>query len=170
LRSFSRVWFGEFRREPVDMTALARSVFEELSGVEPPPAVDFRVAQLPACRADPRLVKILLSNVIGNALKYTRNQLDRRIDVGVAAGSGPVTYYVRDNGAGFDPARADELFEPFRRPGAAAGDCPGLGLALACGAVHRHGGRIWASSRPGRGATFYFRLGGCLGDRARNDN
>jgi signal transduction histidine kinase len=164
LRSFSRASFGECRCETVDVAALAREVFKDLIGAEPPPSVECHVQDLPACQADAALLRMLLASLVGNALKFTRGRSERRVEVGFEPGSAPTTYYVKDNGSGFDPAEADELFEPFRRR--EAGDSPSVGLAVAARIVHRHGGRIWASGPPEAGATFYFYLANGSDDAA----
>lgn len=152
MRSFSRVCFADMQREQVEMALLTRQIFRELERSEPPPAVDFQLAALPPCYADRGLTRVLLSNLLSNALEYSRERTDRRVEVGFEAGSEPTVYYVRDNGAGFDAARTEELFQPF------GGEGGGIGLAVAARVAYRHGGRIWATSRPGRGACFHFRL------------
>lgn len=160
LRSFSQVSFATFARERVDMARLVREVFDELNYSEPPPPVELVLTDLRPCRADPTLARILVLNLLGNALKYTRGREPRRVEVGCQDRVEPVGYYVKDNGIGFDPARAEELFEPFKR--AVDGDRTdgqGIGLAIAARVVHRHGGRIRAEGAPGEGAIFYFGLG-----------
>lgn len=155
MRHFSEVSFVEFNRKEIDMDALAREVCGELLDLEPPPEPDVDIGSLPACKAHPTLVKILLVNLMSNALKYTRSLSKRQLEVGFSEQHG---YYVRDNGCGFDQAEAKQMFEPFSRLGE---DTEGLGLGLAIAAriVHRHGGEISAESTPGGGATFYFNLG-----------
>jgi light-regulated signal transduction histidine kinase (bacteriophytochrome) len=107
---------------------------------------------------DPRLVRIALVNLIGNAWKFSAKAADARIELGLADGAGS-TFYVRDNGAGFDMAYADQLFTPFRRlHDATEFDGTGVGLATVQRAVARQSGRIWAEAAVGQGATFYFTL------------
>jgi light-regulated signal transduction histidine kinase (bacteriophytochrome) len=111
-------------------------------------------------RGDPKLLRIALDNLLGNAWKFTGKRDDARIDLGVEAGeTGPV-YFARDNGAGFDMAYADKLFGAFQRLHD-TGEFPGTGIGLATvqRIVHKHGGRIWAESAVDRGATFHFTLG-----------
>lgn len=159
LRCFSQVSYVTFRREPILMTALARELADEFRHSEPPPQPDIQVGDLPDCEGDPTLVRTLLVNLIGNACKYSRDRQDRRIEVGACGANGPTTYFVRDNGVGFDPDKAGELFEPFARLGIRDRfEGQGVGLAVAARVVRRHGGRIWASSVPGQGATFFFEL------------
>jgi light-regulated signal transduction histidine kinase (bacteriophytochrome) len=154
------VSFATFQRETVDMTRLVRELFNELSFTEPAPKAELRLGDLPACYADGKLLRILLLNLLGNALKYTRGRDERWVEVGTVESLDRLTYYIRDNGIGFDPARAGELFEPFTQivEGDRA-DGQGIGLAVAARVVHRHGGDIRADGVPGAGATFYFDLG-----------
>jgi len=105
-------------------------------------------------------VATLLQNLIGNALKYSRQRDPARIEVGARRDAGAPRFYVRDNGAGFDPAYADRLFKPFSRlHGADEFEGHGIGLATVSRIVARHGGRIWAEAAEGEGATFWFTLG-----------
>ena len=110
---------------------------------------------------DANLMTIALENLIGNAWKYTGRTEGARIEVGFIEGERdePRTYFVRDNGAGFDMAYAAKLFGAFQRLHSAAEfDGTGIGLATVQRIVHRHGGRVWAKSEVGRGATFFFTL------------
>jgi light-regulated signal transduction histidine kinase (bacteriophytochrome) len=118
------------------------------------------VHQLPDALGDPRLVRQVLANLLGNAVKYTRECAAARIEVGHTVSAGrQATFYVRDNGTGFDMQYADQLFKVFQRLHWAEDfEGTGIGLALAHRIVQRHGGRMWADGEPGRGATFYFTL------------
>ncbi len=142
----------------VDMGALARESVQELAAAVPRP-VEWRVGDLPPCEGDPILLRQVMQNLIGNALKYSRDRDPPRVDVGFEPGP-PPSYYVRDNGVGFDMGRAKNLFQPFERlhdPRQFEGT--GIGLAIVQRVIARHGGRIWAESAPGKGATFRFTLG-----------
>ena len=111
-------------------------------------------------QGDSRLVKVVLENLLGNAWKFTSHQLHAEISVGqVVDGAGTRTFFVRDNGVGFDMAYADKLFIAFQRLHAVS-EFPGTGIGLATvgRVVSRHGGRVWAESVLGRGATFFFAL------------
>jgi signal transduction histidine kinase len=149
-----------FVRERLDMQALFTEIFEELAATEPPPAIEFVLHDVPDAKADPTLVPILLMNLLGNALKYTRTRDSRTIECGATTGDDGTRYFIRDNGVGFAPELAERLFKAFER-GADNSDADGLGLGLdiAARVTSRHNGRIWADSEPGRGATFYFTLG-----------
>jgi PAS domain S-box-containing protein len=160
LLTLARAMQGQMQLRPVDLTALAREVTAELAGAEPGRAVRVTIADDLVARGDPALLRTVLSNLIGNAFKFTRNQPEPVIELG-RAGDGPGgPYFVRDNGAGFDIAYADRLFTAFQRlhtPDEFEGS--GIGLATVRRIVERHGGRAWAEGAPGRGATFYFTLG-----------
>ena len=109
---------------------------------------------------DPRLLRILLENLLDNAWKFTSRQPKAQVEIGSNAGpDGSTTFYVRDNGAGFDASYAGKLFAPFQRLHAAS-DFPGTGIGLATvrRIVHRHGGHVWAEGAPGRGACVSFTL------------
>jgi len=98
-------------------------------------------------------------NRLGNAVKFIREARAPRIEVGALDGDGRQTFYVRDNGVGFDADRAEGLFEPFRRLHDERFPGHGVGLSIVKQIIQRHGGRIWAEAVPGQGATFYFTLG-----------
>ncbi len=144
----------------VDMTALAREAFAEVasSGDEIGDA-QFDLADLPpAVGSAPLLVRVF-RNLLSNAVKYTRGRETRRIEVTAALGRDENTYYVRDNGFGFDPAESEALFEPFHRLSGARGvEGSGVGLAVVAKIIRRHGGRVWAESDGATGARFGFTL------------
>ncbi|HMG55271.1 MAG TPA: ATP-binding protein [Kofleriaceae bacterium] len=156
LLRFSQLASSELDRRGFDLAAQARDVVDELRAAEPDRQVDVAIpAALPA-HGDARLVRVVVENLLRNAWKFTARRPTAQIEVGARDGA----FFVRDNGAGFDAARADKLFTPFHREHAAADfEGHGVGLATAQRVVHRHGGRIWADSAPDRGATFYFTLG-----------
>ncbi|MBY0495813.1 MAG: hypothetical protein K2Y23_16505 [Cyanobacteria bacterium] len=109
--------------------------------------------------ADPRLMQIIFENLLGNAWKFTSKVADAKVEVGMGYIDGAATFFVRDNGAGFDEAYSSKLFAPFQRLHSEK-DFPGTGIGLATvqRMVRRHGGRVWANAAPGSGATFYFTL------------
>lgn len=160
LLSLSQVTRSELRREPVDLTALARSVAEQLRKQEPEREVDLSVEEGMRAAGDPRLLRVILENLLGNAWKFTRMRPRARVEVFTTREDGRVVYHVRDDGAGFDPARGDRLFTPFQRlHGADEFEGTGIGLATVQRIVERHGGRIRGEGQVGRGATFSFTLG-----------
>jgi light-regulated signal transduction histidine kinase (bacteriophytochrome) len=143
----------------VDLTAMAASVLAELRSAEPGRAVATVLAPDVRAEGDPRLLRVVLTNLIGNAWKYTSRTASPRIELRSEVRDGETVYVVEDNGIGFDPAYAERLFGTFQRlhsveeyPGT------GVGLAIVRRIVARHGGRVWAEGRPGRGATFFFTL------------
>jgi PAS domain S-box-containing protein len=156
LLGLSQLSRGELELEPVDVSALARSVVAQVASLEPERVVEIGIADELRAVADPRLARTLLENLIGNAWKFTARTEAPQIMVGSTDGR---TFFVRDNGAGFDVARAGKLFSPFERlHGADQFPGTGIGLAIAQRIVHRHGGRIWADAQVNAGATFFFTL------------
>lgn len=161
LLRLSRATRVAMRREPVDLTHLARAVLAELHKAEPDRKVTSRIQDGIVADGDARLLRIVLENLLGNAWKFTRRAEDARIEMGAFRDStGMRSFWVRDNGVGFDARYADKLFGAFQRLHAPA-EFPGTGIGLATvqRIIHRHGGRVWAESEEGKGATFYFTLG-----------
>ncbi|MBI5504117.1 MAG: PAS domain S-box protein [Deltaproteobacteria bacterium] len=162
LLGLSRVSRAKLRREPVDLSALARAVVAELRHVEPDRVVEFVIAADAVGVGDPGLLRVVLENLLGNAWKFTGKCTQARIEFGrsasESAGEGPV-FFVKDNGAGFDMRFVAKLFGAFQRlHGVAEFPGTGIGLATVQRIVARHGGRVWAESAPGEGAAFYFTL------------
>ncbi len=146
-------------RSAVDLSATAREVADELPR-ESGRGVEFRIADTPAVQADAVLMRVVLQNLLGNALKYSRDRDPAVIEFGAEGAGAEVEWFVRDNGAGFDPRYAAKLFQPFARlhsPREFEGT--GIGLAAVHRILERHGGGIRAESEPGKGATFRFRIG-----------
>jgi PAS domain S-box-containing protein len=159
LLSLSRVTRSELRRERIDLGALVRAAVAELAVADPARHVELVVPAAVEADADARLARVVVDNLVGNAWKFTSKVASARIELGVDGQGSTPTYYVRDNGAGFDPAFARNLFAPFQRMHSVR-DYPGTGIGLATvqRVIHRHGGRIWAEAAPDRGATFFFTL------------
>lgn len=160
LLELSRVARAELVRESADLSQIASTVIAELRRREPERSVTTVVSENVHADADPRLVRVLLENLLGNAWKFTSKIADARIEFGLAEREGKSVFFVRDDGAGFDAAHAGKLFGPFQRlhtetefPGT------GIGLATVHRIVDRHGGRVWAHGEVGKGATFQFTLG-----------
>ncbi len=163
LLSLSRVTRAGLRREPVDLSAMARASGSELASRERDRPVELVVQEGLRADADQQLVRVVIDNLLANAWKFTSNARDARVELGVTEQAGARAFFVRDNGAGFDMAFAGKLFAPFQRlhtvsefPGT------GIGLATAQRIIHRHGGRIWAAGQVGGGATFFFTLSGAM--------
>jgi light-regulated signal transduction histidine kinase (bacteriophytochrome) len=156
--NLSRVTRGEMRQETVDLSATARAVVAELRKAHPHRDVEALIQDGLIARGDARLLRVVFDNLIGNAWKFTGRRERARVEVGVSADG---TFFVRDNGAGFDMAYASKLFGAFQRLHAMnefAGT--GIGLATVARVVYRHGGRVWAEGAVDRGATFYFTVPG----------
>jgi len=157
----SRVTRSEMQRTGVDMSALASKVLERLRSSDPDRQVEVAVEPGLVADGDPKLLEIALTNLIGNAWKFTSKHSSARIQFGAIGANGERAYYVRDDGVGFDMANAQRLFSPFHRMHRVS-EYPGTGIGLATvqRVVHRHGGRVWAEAAVGQGATFYFTLKG----------
>jgi signal transduction histidine kinase len=162
LLALSRISRHELVKRPTDVSRIAAQVAADLAARPAARAVDLVVQEGMAAAADPRLLTIVLENLMGNAWKFTSKVEGARVEVGQRRdGGGPDTFYVRDNGAGFDMAYADKLFGAFQRlHGESEFEGTGIGLATVHRVVVRHGGRIWAEGEVGKGATFFFTLEG----------
>ncbi len=162
LLRLSRISLAELHLQSVDLSGEAARIAEEIQRREPLRHVCFTIQKQVQALADRRLIVTVLQNLLDNAWKFTSGRDDASIEFGTApSGDAAVCCYVRDNGAGFDPAYAGKLFQPFQRLHAAR-DFPGTGTGLATvrRIVERHGGRVWAEGAVGAGATFYFTLDG----------
>jgi signal transduction histidine kinase len=159
LLQFAHLARIELRRETVDLSALARAVASELRLSEPQRRVIFQLADGVMVDGDANLLRVVLDNLLGNAWKFTGRREEAVIEFGVTEMGGQAVCFVRDNGAGFAMADAEKLFIPFQRlPGAEEFRGFGIGLPTVERIIRRHGGRIWAESARGKGATFYFTL------------
>jgi signal transduction histidine kinase len=164
LLSFSRLGRVELKKRRVNTADMVNEVIAELRQENPDRQIEFVVQVLPACLADPVLLKQVFRNLLGNAVKFSRTRPDARIEIGSdasmdAAKPGMVLYFIKDNGVGFDMHYVDKLFGVFQRlhrmedfPGT------GVGLALIRRIVERHGGKVWAEGVVDSGATFYLTL------------
>jgi len=159
LLGLSRVTRAEMRRQRVDLSAMAQSLAADLRQRESGRQVDLAIQPDVVAQGDPELLHSALSNLLENAWKYTARRHPARVEFGASEKNGAPVYFVRDNGAGFDASAAQKLFQPFQRLHPSS-EYPGSGIGLATVAriVKRHGGRLWAESGVGRGATFYFSL------------
>ena len=160
LLTLSRISRVELSWSKVDISAMVRQIIGELKQREAGRTVEVSIWDGIMVQGDPRLLRIALENLLGNAWKFTEKTTEPRIEFGALEDRAQSTYFVRDNGAGFDMAHADNLFGAFQRLHAVT-DFPGTGIGLATvqRIVHRHSGRIWANAQRGRGATFFFTLG-----------
>ena len=158
LLDLSRVSRRDLYKLPVDLSALAREVADELARGAPGRAVEWEIAPDLRARGDPGLLRLVLDNLLGNAWKYSRDADAPRIQVGRAAGvGGRVEFFVRDNGVGFDMQYANKLFAVFQRLHSAEEyEGTGIGLVTVRRIVERHGGSVRGEAAPGAGATFTF--------------
>ena len=159
LLAFSRLGRKEIQMTEVDMAALARTTFESLATQHNGAKVAFHLGALPKGAGDRVLLGQVWANLIANAIKFSSKRDQPVIEVSAISDDEEHVYFVRDNGAGFDPRYRSKLFGVFQRLHDAT-DFPGtgVGLALVQRIVVRHGGRVWAEGRPGEGASFYFTL------------
>ncbi|MBX3226016.1 MAG: PAS domain S-box protein [Labilithrix sp.] len=161
LLALARLSRTELRRETVDLTKIARDVFDHLRTLEPARDVELVAMEGITANGDAGLLRVALENLLGNAWKFTRHQARARIELGATPAADGGGYFVRDNGAGFNMAHATRLFTPFQRlhsPEQYEGT--GVGLATVQRVVLRHGGRVWVEAKEGEGATFRFTLEG----------
>ena len=160
LMALSRVARMDLLIESVDISAVARSVCAEVLRAYPDRAIDILVSPGLTAAADAAVLRVVLTNLVDNACKYTSKHDEARIEIGALQTGAEQAFFVRDNGAGLDLEQAPQLFGAFQRFHDAA-DFPGdgIGLATVRRLVTRHGGRVWAESAVGEGATFCFTLG-----------
>lgn len=161
LLNFSRLTRVELTEEDLNFSQMAQSLATELTAREPGRVVLFEIADGLEARGDATLLRAVLLNLLENAWKFTRKRESARVEFGVKTEKEGLVYYVSDNGAGFDMAEAGRLFNPFQRLHKQSEfEGTGIGLATVDRIIRRHGGRIWAEGEVGRGATFFFTLGG----------
>jgi PAS domain S-box-containing protein len=160
LLSLAQVSRAPLSNKTVDLSALARSIMDEWQSRDPDRKAVVSIEKGLKAHGDARLVRVVMENLLGNAWKFSSHEGVAEITVGhTQDAAGLPVYFVRDNGAGFDMAYADKLFNPFQRLHAAS-EFPGTGIGLATSSrvIKRHGGKLWAESSPGHGATFFFTL------------
>ena len=159
LLDFARIGRVELKRSAIDMAGLAHEVLAELPEAGAGRQADIRIDAMPTVLADRSLIRQVWLNLLGNALKFTRQRQPAVIEVGGRIEAGEAHFHVRDNGAGFDMAYAGKLFHVFQRLHRdTAFEGTGVGLAIVARVVQRHGGRVWAEGQPEKGATFHFTL------------
>jgi light-regulated signal transduction histidine kinase (bacteriophytochrome) len=158
LLAFSKIGKKEVRRSPIDMEAMVREVLSEASPSESH-AAEVQIGKLPDADGDFSMLKQVWANLISNAIKYSAKKKNPKIEIGSTVQDGEVEYFIRDNGAGFDMAYSNKLFQTFQRlHDATEFEGMGIGLAIVYRIVLKHGGTIRAEAAPEKGACFYFRL------------
>ena len=161
LLTFSRLGRQSLKKQLIAPTPLIDQVIAELGALQAGRPVEITIGDLPACQADPALLKQVFANLLGNALKFTQTREVAMIEVGCMERDGEHVYFVRDNGVGFDMQYVGKLFGVFQRLHRSEDyEGTGVGLATVQRIIHRHGGRIWAEAEVNKGAAFYFTLGG----------
>jgi signal transduction histidine kinase/HAMP domain-containing protein len=159
LLALSRIGRKEIEYSEVDMDKMAKEVFEEIKNITPERKVQFDISLLPLAHGDKGMIHQVFSNLLSNALKYTRLREDATIKVGGYTEDSENVYYVKDNGAGFDMQCANKLFGVFQRLHSEEEfEGIGIGLTIVQRIIKRHGGKIWAEGKVNEGATFYFTL------------
>ncbi len=159
LLTLSRMTRSEMKRERVDLSRLAQTCWDRIRRSSPTRRVELVIAPGLLADCDPRLLSVVLDNLLSNAWKFTTKRDDARVELGSICEGAQTTYFVRDNGAGFDMAFVGKLFGVFQRlHDAGSFDGTGIGLAIVARVVGRHGGRAWAEGAVDQGATFYFTL------------
>jgi len=169
LLAFSRLNAAELERLPVDMTALAQAVLADLLRDLREGQASIRLTDLPETMGDESMLRQVLTNLLSNALKFSREAASPTVEIGARQEAGETTYFVRDNGVGFDMKYAPKLFKVFQRlHNADQFEGTGVGLAIVQRIIQRHGGSVWAESSPDKGATFFFSLPRALQNNSGN--
>jgi signal transduction histidine kinase len=159
LLGLSRLARLPMKKSDINLAVMAREVFERLKSQAPGRNLQLTVHGLPTAYADHSLLYQVMMNLMGNAIKYTRDRETAIIEVGGRTEGNEKIYYVKDNGIGFDERYADNLFGPFQRlHGLGEYEGTGIGLAIVKRIIQKHGGRVWAEGKVNEGATFYFAL------------
>jgi PAS domain S-box-containing protein len=159
LLAFSRIGRAETKRTRVSLEQLVREVVAELGQETNDRDIVWNIAPLPACYGDRSLLRLVVVNLVANAVKFTRSRMPAEIEIGCVDGKNDIELFVKDNGAGFDMRYANKLFGVFQRLHRSEEfEGTGIGLATVQRIVHRHGGKVWAEGAVDQGATFHFSL------------
>jgi light-regulated signal transduction histidine kinase (bacteriophytochrome) len=158
LLELARVSRTQLNKKPVNLSDLATCTIKSLKETDPHRFMESVISDGLITQGDKQLLMLLMANLLGNAWKYTSKNPAAKIEFGKVVDAGQEIFYVRDNGVGFDMAYSDKLFGVFQRLHGSEFEGNGIGLATVKRIVDRHRGRIWAESKLGEGATFYFTL------------
>lgn len=159
LLRFSRINHTDMSFEIVDLSQMGKDIVAGLMSAQPQRRVQYVSAEGVTARGDTNFLRVAMSNLLGNAWKYTATREEALIEFGTTEVNGKSAYFIRDNGVGFDMAEAHRLFTPFQRLHTRKEfEGNGIGLSIVRKIVHRHGGEIWAEGNVGQGATFHFTL------------
>jgi PAS domain S-box-containing protein len=160
LLTFSRLSRQPLSKRMISPVTMVNQALEELQAEQANRRVKIAVADLPECQADPTLLQQVFTNLLSNALKYSRQRDPAVIEIGASNENGQWVYFIKDNGVGFERQYTHKLFGVFQRLHRADQfEGTGVGLAIVQRIIHRHGGRVWGEAEPEKGATFYFTLG-----------
>jgi len=161
LLNLARLGRKELTPRPTDLTSIVTRVIDGLGRESEGRTIQWKREPLPVVQCDPALMEVVLTNLLSNAVKYTRPRAEAVIEIGVERNGGAPTFFVKDNGVGFNMKYADKLFGAFQRLHRADEfEGIGIGLATVQRIIHKHNGRIWVDAELNRGATFYFSIGG----------
>lgn len=159
LLAFSKMGRAELRQQRVNLVTVVEEARHALQPEIQNRKIEWHIASLPEVRGDPLMLRQVVINLLSNALKYTRQSAVARIEIGVTESNDETVFRIRDNGVGFDMKYVEKLFGVFQRLHATGEfEGTGIGLANVRRIIHRHGGRTWAESEVGGGATFYFSI------------
>ena len=160
LLAFSRIGHAEMQKTEVNLEQLVRETLGDFQAETKARKIAWKIHPLPAVRGDRALLRMVLVNLISNAVKFTGARAEAKIEIGsVPGGNGETVIFIRDNGAGFDPRYTGKLFGVFQRLHSQDEfEGTGIGLANVQRIIHRHGGRVWAEGVVDGGATFYFSI------------
>jgi two-component system sensor kinase len=159
LLAFSRMGRKEMVHASLDMEALVRDAWKALTLVNPERRIEFSIQKLPPAMGDQTLVNEVVVNLLSNAIKFTKYRENAIVEVGAYPEGERNVYFVKDNGAGFDMQYYGKLFGVFQRLHSTDEfEGAGVGLAIVDRIIHRHGGKVWAEGKEGKGAMFYFTL------------
>jgi light-regulated signal transduction histidine kinase (bacteriophytochrome) len=159
LLKLSKISMQEIHRRKINLSNITKAIVDELRESQPGRRFEADIKPGLTASADPGLIKIVLSNLLGNAWKFTMQTEKARIEFGTVEQDGKVIFYVRDNGAGFDQKYAGKMFWPFQRLHSDVEfEGSGVGLAIVDRIIRSHGGKVWAEGITGKGATIYFSL------------
>ena len=155
----SKISREDVRRAPLDLSQLVHEAVAHLGPTEPARSISFKIEENITAIGDARLLRLALSHLFSNAVKFTRHCAEANIEFGQTTRANENIYFIRDNGIGFDMAFANKLFKPFQRLHTTQEfEGSGIGLSLVARIIERHGGKIWAESTPDHGASFFFTL------------
>lgn len=159
LLSLSRLKRQDFKVSDIDIEGLVKGIFDELKAVNKGRKLKLILNNPPKCMGDPSMIRQVFINLLSNSIKFTRKRESALIEIGGAVTDNETIYFVKDNGVGFDMADAEKLFGVFQRLHSVDEyEGSGVGLAIVQRIITRHGGRVWAEGKLGKGATFYFTL------------